>query len=148
MPARIEEETLPNLNWEEWRFCGDGKMYKVFKSRLTFDEAAEECSEIGGRLGHIKTAREFNCVKEAFEPFNSWNTYWIGLKSTDGSLKWEDGSDYKKCAGCEPGWEYLDAKTAASEEKRAMRHTAKVRKMSDSTGCSRLAPPNTTIFAR
>ncbi|HVX60946.1 MAG TPA: family 16 glycoside hydrolase, partial [Pirellulales bacterium] len=73
--------------------CFNGRFYKVFPDKLTWDEARTQCNQMGGRLVVIKSQAENSFVTQLASEAKV-DGVWLGAtdRAKEGQWEWGDGA--------------------------------------------------------
>nr|XP_002129962.1 mannose-binding protein A-like [Ciona intestinalis] len=86
------------IDGKVWYGPGNGYLYLIIVSDMTYDEARSKCSKYGATLAvHGPKNRDVMKILHKQLPVTTQEDYWIGLtdKQSEGRFVWEDGSALK-----------------------------------------------------
>lgn len=86
------------------RYEYNGNKYALIDSSMSWDDARDYCTTLGGHLVIIDNVDEQTYLSTMMELYGSKNLYWIGLSGEDEQCSWVDGTplSFENWAAGEP----------------------------------------------
>lgn len=90
----------------------EGHTYRLYQTKINWNEAKEKCESLGGHMVTITSAEEQNAIEELLKKYAKINqNYWIGLTDSESEgdwSKWITGEDviFKRWGDDQPDDDY------------------------------------------